>query len=217
MALGIASRIFDVEEIGTSQLITVYQYDSTSSDILPMDSLNLLVTSGHIRFLTPTKETYPGPWGRWSSFVSEVRNLDWQSWQESLDADDGTQPLISLLPCQMCGNQCKTVQPSRGGLAGPSGGTPDETIGRWEKPNPWIHQVKNPVPADQDSLDLSSRDCSSQSLNACRQPWQNYNRRQGESPRPNMNGERKGSCCPKPWIAVGNCLSSSACKTWLMS
>ena len=77
----------------------------TDSAILPIDSLNLLVSNGHIRFLMQTEEKYPGSWGRWGAFVAGIRNIAWCSRRGSSDRDDGVQPLVTVLPCQLCGGE----------------------------------------------------------------------------------------------------------------
>ena len=57
--LSFCLRIIDLEEIDASPSITAYQYCLTSSAISPLESINLMVTHGHICFLMPTTETYP--------------------------------------------------------------------------------------------------------------------------------------------------------------
>ena len=51
--LSFCIRIFDSADNGPNQSIIAYQYSSTTSTIFPMGSMNLLVTNGHILFLTP--------------------------------------------------------------------------------------------------------------------------------------------------------------------
>ena len=82
-------RISDVENSGEGNTVIVYQNTMTSTSILPADSVNLLATNGHIRFLLPSKEAYAGPWGRWHNSVTTVRELDWSSRGEALETDDG--------------------------------------------------------------------------------------------------------------------------------
>ena len=167
-------RIFDAECSSDVSSVIVYQYSMTSSALSPLDSINMVVTNGHIRFLLPSKETYPGSWKRWMSFVSEVRDLSWMSWQESLELDEGLQPLITFPPCSVCGKKCKAIQPSCVGLAGPALEPHHNDVGWWQKPNPWLHSA-GVDPLDTESLDLSNRDEDIVDLNSAPQPWKNRN------------------------------------------
>ena len=195
--MGFCIRIFDVEENGTKHDIIVYQYSSTVSSILPIDSLDFSVTSGRIRFLMPSKETYHGSWQRWTSFVSEGRNLEWQTWQESPEVDDGTQPFITLSPRQLCGQKCKMAQPTCGGLSGPSVDTTDEALAWWQQPNPWSHRATESVEEEQYSLDLASMESPPQHLNIACPPWHILNRRRGVFPVTNYEWRIEGELIPE--------------------
>ena len=98
-------RIYDYEELSGEQKLTVYQYDNGSTVVLPNVSINLLVAKNHIRFLLPSKETFPGSWKKWAEYVSEVRMLDWMSWQEALENDTSVTTEFQKIACATCGGK----------------------------------------------------------------------------------------------------------------
>ena len=108
-------RIFDYEECNAKQHVTVYQYCMGAGPPPPQEPICLLVADNHIRFLLPSKETFPGSWKRWLEHVNIVRPIEWETWVEALDNDSTSRDDTPKLACNVCGKKCKTLSAARGG------------------------------------------------------------------------------------------------------
>ena len=96
-------RISDVECDGVTSSATAYQYNGSFSEIASELSLNLIVIDNHLRFLQPSKETFPGSWKAWKSMVREVKNLPWTTWGEALKTDPMLAMGVKPIPRRVCG------------------------------------------------------------------------------------------------------------------
>ena len=78
-------RIFDYEEGNGDQFVAVYQYCHGADEPNPNESINFIGAKNHIRFLLPSKETYPCSRKRWREYVDTVRLTEWISRRETLE------------------------------------------------------------------------------------------------------------------------------------
>lgn len=118
---------------------------------LPNAGVNFLVVENHIRFLLPSKETYPGSWKRWTEHVNLIRVMEWESWREALEGDNTLIDETPKLPCNVCGQKCKTLLSSCGGKSEDSRNLPmhtgaNDALEWWNAPDPWIHSTDNAIP-----------------------------------------------------------------------
>ena len=96
--------------------------------------------------MLPSKQTYPGTWERWTEHVNLVREMEWKSWKEALGSDTTATDVTPKLPCNVCGQKCKTLLSSCGGDGEDSCNLPmhtgaNDALEWWQAPNPWIHHT----------------------------------------------------------------------------
>ena len=109
-------RIYDYDELSGEQRVTVYHYDDGTSQILPNEAINSIVTNIHIRSELPSNETFPGRWKRWADYITDVRVLDWISWQEAIENDVSEVSELQKIARVAFGGKCKTLSATCGGV-----------------------------------------------------------------------------------------------------
>lgn len=114
-------RIFDYEEGGGKQFVTVYQYCRGAEDPTPRESNNFIVSDNHIRLMLPSTETYPGSRKRWREFVDIFRPTARMSWRETLGGDTTPPWMLPNLHAMFSGANAKRSLLRAAGRVGSAG------------------------------------------------------------------------------------------------
>ena len=195
-------RVFDVEYYENTPRATVFQYSDNFIEVPVDKSINLVVWDGHLRFLQPSRETFPGSWKAWKSMVWTVKEVPWLSWEEALESDPLAEMDGKPIPCRVCGVKCKLAGDSTAGTGYPldqltgegcivrtEAALPAQSlIEEWGRPNPWIHSIE-------DVGDPSIEEKGDGVVNQV--PWRNQNRSNGKYPVTQYEWRKSGPIMPE--------------------